>query len=109
MSDDRPVVVSDPGVRFGDPCVRGVSTNDLAELWVAGWTQAEILDEHDLTRAHLLTALWFEGRHGQHPQWRQWADEVAYPVLSGWDKRYVDEVPMPPIGSAVSGATCPSP
>lgn len=73
MSDDRPVVVSDPGIRFGDPCVRGVSTNDLGELWVAGWTVA------------------------------------AYPVLSGWDKRHVDEVPMPPLGSAVSGATCPSP
>ncbi len=74
---DRPHLRVDPGVRFGDPCVRGVSVYDIAGMLTAGETVAVVADDYSLTRADVLLACWFLGRHGPL-EWRErWGVRVG--------------------------------
>lgn len=98
---ERPHVHVDPAMRFGQPHVGGVSTEMLAGQMSAGADAEEVCEDYGLTRHQLLVALWFEGTHGskRHRKlYGGWAEKVAYPVLSGFDKTIsVDEIPFPEV------------
>lgn len=55
-----PGVVMDPHKAFGQPAVRGVRTESLAEDYRAGTTRDELADLYDLTPAQVDEALRFE-------------------------------------------------
>lgn len=98
---DAPAVHFDPRYGFGRGQIRGVSTDAIAGMLFAGETAEQVCDDYGITRHELLVACWFEGAHGSdeerlHAGWRQWADEVAYPRLAGWQVLDVDTMPLPP-------------
>ena len=95
----RPVIQVDPAVRFGRPQIRGIPTDAIADTLYAGESAESICDEYDLTRYELLVALWYEassGDYANHPDWKQWAAETAYPALAGWAALGVESMPLPP-------------
>lgn len=91
---DRPVVRVDPAVRFGQPHIKGVSTEAIAGMYWAGESAETVCDDYHLTRHEFLVALWFEGTHGERPQWKVWA-EKAYRQLAGWEPLDL-EMGLPP-------------
>lgn len=90
----RPVVTVDPAVAFGQPQIKGVTTEAIAGMWWAGDSAAGVCDDYALTRHEFLVALWFEGTHGAYRQWKAWA-EVAYRQLAGWEPLDLEMV-LPP-------------
>lgn len=96
----RPFVTVDAAVRFGQPHIKGVSTDAIASLYLAGEPVATVADEYGLTYHEVVLALWFEGEHVRDRRralgW--WARNVAYPVLSGFDQsKTVEEIPLPEV------------
>jgi uncharacterized protein (DUF433 family) len=62
MVDYRHIVTTDPDVRFGKPCIRGmrIAVSDILGWLAAGMTYAEILAEYpDLTQEDIYAALAF--------------------------------------------------
>ena len=55
-----PGVVMDPIRSFGQPAIRGIRTDALAEDYRAGASMAEIADLYDLTTAQVDEAIRFE-------------------------------------------------
>lgn len=55
-----PLVLLDPARTFGQPAVRGVRTETLAEGYSAGATRDELADLYDLTAAQVDDAIRFE-------------------------------------------------
>jgi uncharacterized protein (DUF433 family) len=98
QGDPRPVVTFDPAVRFGYAHIKGIPTEAIADVYWAGETADAVADDYGLSRHELLVALWFEGAHGTYrDRWRQWAWDVAYPMLGGWRKPFdLDGLPLPP-------------
>lgn len=95
--ENRPVITVDPAVRFGQPHIRRVRTEDIAGMLIAGETAEVVCDEYDITRHELLLACWYEALFGSQPKWRKWAETVAGPELAGWVKPLdVDAMPLPP-------------
>jgi uncharacterized protein (DUF433 family) len=92
----RPVVTIDPAMRFGQPQIKGISTDAIAGMYWAGENAETVCDDYGLTRHELLVALWFEGTHGERPEWKSWADDVAYPQLAGWKQLDVEGMSLPP-------------
>lgn len=103
MTGDRPHVRVDPAQRFGQPAVRGISCDAIADMLIAEEDVDVVADEYGLTRADVLVACWYLGLYGT-PRWRRrwwtWASDVAGPAM--WDIRTVeyDAIPDPPIGGA---------
>lgn len=92
----RPVITVDPAVRFGQPHIRGVRTEDIVGMLATGDSAETVCDEYDITRHELLLACWYEGIYGERPEWRHWAETVAGPELAGWVKPLnVDAMPLP--------------
>jgi uncharacterized protein (DUF433 family) len=82
---ERPFVRVDPAVAFGQPHIKGVSTEAIAGMWWAGESAETVCDDYHLSRHEFLVALWFEGTHGGFRlQWGGWA-EGAYRQLAGWE------------------------
>lgn len=97
--DDRQVM-ADPGFRFGEPRIGGISTSMVADMYVAEQDLDTVADDYDLIRSEVLRALWFEAVHGDRPGWRVWAEDAAR-VLGGWDKARTAadlEPPDPDVG-----------
>lgn len=94
---DRPAVEISPSMRFGRPHIKGISTEAITGMLMAGESPETVCYEYSLTRHELLVACWFEGTHGEcRKKWGKWASEVAYPQLAGWEPLDVDAMPMPP-------------
>lgn len=93
---DRPVIRTEPGMRFGGPHIHGISTEAIAGLFLAERDEAAVCDDYDLTRHELLVVLWFEGTHGCAANRKAlggWA-EAAYGELARGD---VDGVEAPDV------------
>lgn len=92
--EDRPVVTTDPAVRFGYPTMRGVPVEAIAEHVWEGSSLDSIAEDFGLTREQVLVACWYQGIHGTRAwrqRWKSWATE-AHKEL--WHSRY--DVPDPP-------------
>lgn len=109
---DRPIIVADPGVQFGEPCIGGtrvpaaVLANDVA----AGDSVEVVADGYDVSRADVLWAcVWtttgYPGaalRGGGGPRhsraWRRWAEDAFGPLAghNNWGVACLDDVPDPP-------------
>ena len=92
--EDRPVVTTDPAVRFGRPAVRGVSVVAVASQVWGGETVGSVAEDFGLTREQVIVACWYQGIHGTRgwrQRWKVWATE-AHKEL--WRSRY--DVPDPP-------------
>lgn len=98
---ERPAVRVEPGWRFGQPHMRGISTDAIVGMYMAGESAEAVCEDYGLTRHELLVVLWYEGVHGSKKRRRllgEWAEKVAYPVLAGWDKtKTVEEIPLPDV------------
>ena len=55
-----PEVLMDPGRSFGQPAIRGVCTESLAEDYRAGTSREDLADLYDLTPAQVDEAIRFE-------------------------------------------------
>jgi uncharacterized protein (DUF433 family) len=91
---ERPAIRVEPGMRFGGPHLRGISTEAIAGLYLAERDEAAVCDDYDLSRHELLVVLWFEGTHGCKANRRAlgaWA-ETVYGALARGD---VDKVETP--------------
>lgn len=101
MFDERPHVRVEPGYRFGQPHIRGISAENIAGMVVAGESVETVMDEYGLSRAEVLIACWFMGEHGSkkwRQRWRSWASD-NYGRLS--QHRY-DEVEDPPCDAEIA-------
>jgi len=105
VTANRPMVMVDPAMRFGDPHVKGVSVDAIVGTLAAGESVAYVMDDFDLTRADVLVAAWYTGLYGlpERPRaWRQalrsWAREVGQTMWSAKECDY-DAIPDPPIGN----------
>lgn len=74
---DRPVIRIEPGMRFGGPHLRGISTEAIAGAFLAGESADAVADDYDLTLHELWVVLWFEGTHGCRANRR---------ALGGWSE-----------------------
>lgn len=85
----RPVVVADPGMRFGAPNVRGVSYYALTDLYAAGESIERIADDFGMDRPDVLVAFWYAGMYGTRAEraWlKAWAMEQHPSMWRGeWD------------------------
>lgn len=92
-----PQVSVSPAHRFGQPHMKGIGTEMLADLyWAHG--ESEVEDDYELTRHELLVTLWFESAHGQprfRKRWKAWLSQVEGPL---WHASTLDpmSVPLPP-------------
>lgn len=92
--ESRPVIRTEPGMRFGGPHIHGISTEAIAGLFLAERDEAAVCDDYGLTRHELLVVLWFEGTHGcaeNRKALGAWAD-AAYGALARGD---VDRLVVP--------------
>lgn len=90
---ERPYVRVEPGLRCGRPNVAGISCEAIAlDVW-DGMSVDETAATFNLTRAQVLVACWFEGRHGAlRRSWREWVIQAARSMAHDqWD-----DVPDPP-------------
>ena len=81
---ERPHIRVEPGMRWGGPHLRGISTDAIAGLYMAERDEAAVCDDYDLTRHELLVVLWYEGTHGcaaNRKALGAWA-ETAYAALA---------------------------
>jgi uncharacterized protein (DUF433 family) len=105
----RPVISHDPAVRFGNAQLKGISTEAIADLyWAENGDEVAVCANYGLDRYELATALWYEATHGDARRlfagWARWADEVAYPRLSGFAEPLdIDTLPLPPGRDEVGG------
>lgn len=95
---ERAFVRVDPGMNFGQPHIRGVRTEAIVGVLVAGELAEVVAEDYGLTRAELLLAAWFEARHGSR-RYRQlfkaWLGRWEA-TLGGWNGQYDPaEVPLP--------------
>lgn len=91
----RPAVQVDPAMRFGQPHVRGISTEAIADHVDAGEDFAAVATDYGLTVHEVLLACWFEGMHGHYRRrWRAWA-EAVHSALAGeaFDPQSIEEPP----------------
>lgn len=99
---DRPVITIDPAVAWGRPHIRGAPTYAIAGAVWAGDSVTTVADDYGRSRAEVLLACWWEASADANNRklrkaWRQWHDQHAAPVLSGFDKtRTTDQLPDPP-------------
>ena len=92
MTDPRPIITIDPGVRFGAPTIRGIPTGSLAELVYAGDGVAPTAQDFGLTVDEVLLACWWEAESAKTSRfkrdrvlvarWGAWADTYAFPYLA---------------------------
>ena len=95
---DRPVIRTEPGMRFGGPHLRGIATDAIAGLYLAERDEAAVCEDYEITRHELLVALWFEGMHGSVEHRKAlggWA-VAAYGALARGD---VDGVEAPELST----------
>lgn len=101
-----------PGMRFGDPHIHGVSCAAVASLVWAGEDPTTVADEYSLpsaamTRADVIVACWVQARYGDwleadcgrrrvrrtwRDRWGRWLDDNDAAL---WHGRY-DDVADPP-------------
>ena len=97
MHDADAYVWIDPGRLSGQPCVggHGLSCEQMADCYWAGWSIAEMLSNWDLSRPQLLVAWWYQAKYGGRvwkKRWGAWA-EASFGAL--WKGDY-DAVENPP-------------
>src|SRR5688500_2671067 len=83
---DRPRVVFDPRIQFGEPHIGGASVAVLGEQVWAGASVDETADEFRVTRADVVVACWWLGRHGSkgwRRRWKGWAVKVDPELWAG--------------------------
>lgn len=91
----RPAVHVEPGMAWGGPQMRGISTDAIAGLYLAERDEAAVCADYDLTRHELLVVLWYEGTHGEHrAELGEWAQTVGWALARG----DVDGVEAPVVG-----------
>lgn len=94
----------DPARQFGQPCVGGtrIPTRAVADFVYAGIPVEEACEMWGLDRRAVLTALWYEARHGTRrtkKAWGEWGKEAG---LMLWHSE--GELPeAPPSRSTDSG------
>lgn len=107
---NRPVIRTEPGMRFGGPHLRGISTDAIAGLYLAERDEAAVCADYDLTRHELLVVLWYEGTHGckEHRRALGAWSEAVYGQLARGD---VDGVEVPEVRdqSSIATVSIPSP
>lgn len=93
---DRPHVRCEPGVRFGQPHVKGISVDRIVEMVVVGeWNS--LRDDYGLSRGDVLVACWWWADRGRSRDraaraWKFWATANFDAMAGGrWDA-----VPDPP-------------
>lgn len=94
---DRPHVRAEPGIRFGQPNVKGVSAEVLGDLVFAGDPVDEVAEDYGMTRGDVLVACWYLGMYGGKAwvrRWRSWCNDV-YDLLARNNPDYT-AVPDPP-------------
>lgn len=80
---DRPAVHVEPGMNFGNPQLRGISTDAIAGRYLVEG-EAAVRDDYGLTRHELLVVLWFEGAHGDYrAELGEWAQAVGWALARG--------------------------
>jgi hypothetical protein len=94
----EPFVRVDPAIREGDPTLRGIPTDAIADHH---WLNDDVEDDFGLTRHELLVVLWFEGSRGQpeHRQrWGVWAEQVHGPLyrVTSLDEATLMAIELPP-------------
>jgi uncharacterized protein (DUF433 family) len=90
---DRPAIRVEPGMRFGEPHIGGVTVDALASMVWAGESVDKVAEDYERTPAEVLLACWFKARHGTRAwrkRWAAWLDEMEM-----WRGNY-DKVPDPP-------------
>lgn len=94
MADDRPHVRIDPAIQSGDPVVKGVSVETIADhVWI-GEGVDEVARDYGFTRSDILVACWYMGTRGWRRRWGSWAGAV-HPAP--WRaKADYDAIPDPP-------------
>lgn len=92
---DRPAIRVEPGMAWGRPHLRGVSTEAIAGLYAAEGDLDAVAADYGLTRHEMLVVLWFEGMYGGRSGWRHWAEIIAGPVLAGWVDTPVEKLEPP--------------
>jgi uncharacterized protein (DUF433 family) len=103
----RPVVTTDPAVRFGRPAIRGISTEIIAGMVYAGEDPETVAEDYGLTLHEVLLACWHEGTYGTRARrrlWKAWVDAVR-PALGGWVPLDLETVEWPPTRLDVNDAT----
>lgn len=58
---DRPIIVIDPMVRFGRPQIRGISTQAIASMVMAGESVEDVARDYSISRTEVVLACWHEG------------------------------------------------
>jgi uncharacterized protein (DUF433 family) len=91
---DRPVVTTDPAVKFGEPTVEGRPVEALASQIYAGDSLDSVATGFDLTREQVLVACWHQGHHGPRFWRRRWGAWAAQAHKELWNSRY--DIPDPP-------------
>jgi uncharacterized protein (DUF433 family) len=91
---DRPQVCWSPGMRFGEPHVRGRPVDAIGGMVWAGERVEVVAEEYDVTREEVIVACWWLGRHGE-PRWRRrWKAWTQVVESELWHGRY--DVQDPP-------------
>jgi uncharacterized protein (DUF433 family) len=93
---DRPVITIDPGMAWGDPAIKGVSTEAIAGRVRAGEDFDAVALDFRLSRHEVILACWYEGTAGVYRrEWSAWTNAVG-PALGGHRPLDVDAVGEPP-------------
>lgn len=100
---DRPRVVTEPGVRFGAPHVRGISVSAITEQVEAANSDVNaVAEDYDLRREDVLVACWWVAGYGSAAQQRLWEAWAHKSMGAMADGRWGD-VGDPPCGDEEAG------
>ncbi len=94
----QPRVEISPGIRFGRPAIKGISTEAIAGMVWAGENIGTVADDYGISRHEVLLACWHEGMYGSRAyrqRWKAWAEDIQ-PRLGGWKPFDPDTEPGPP-------------
>lgn len=101
--EDKPraYVSIEPGIRFGQPCVKrqGISPELIADAWWNTDYSLEFIEENwpGMDREAVLVACWYMAVHSRSRIWhKRWGEWVNNPGVSSrlWRADY-DNCPMP--------------
>lgn len=95
MADERPVVMTEPCMRFGQPHIGGTSVDALAGMVWAGEPVAVVAEEYGRTVAEVLVACWHQARYGTRAERKRWAAWLETVEDDMWHSRF-DNLPAPP-------------
>lgn len=94
---DRPHVRVQPTMRFGQPHVKGVTTDAIAGRIYAGDPVDMVLDDYPgFTRGDVIVACWFETVHGANKPRRKFWDPWYTANTGLFGRGRYDDIPDPP-------------